>query len=75
MGARGEDGTAKMDWAQGAIGFVLAGLLLAILGEFAIAPHIVARHDPAFWHTAGTAAYGVQWICALTVLWKLSSRP
>jgi hypothetical protein len=75
MGARGEDGTARMDWANGAIGFVIAGLLLAIVGEFAIAPHIVARQDLAFWHTAGTAAYAAQWVCALVVLWKLLSAP
>ena len=73
MGARDEDGRATMDWAQGAIGFVLAGLLLAMLGEFGVAPRIVARQDLAFWHTAGTVFYGVQWICALVVLWKLST--
>jgi hypothetical protein len=75
MGARSDEGHATLDWAQGAIGFVLVGLLLAILGEFAIAPHIVARQDLAFWHTAGTVAYGAQWVCALVVLWKSSSRP
>ncbi|MEJ6022956.1 DUF4149 domain-containing protein [Ramlibacter sp. PS4R-6] len=74
MGARGDEGTASMDWARGAIGFVLVGLLLAILGEFAIAPRIVARQDLAFWHTAGTAAYGLQWVCAAAVFWKLSAR-
>jgi hypothetical protein len=74
MGARGEDGRASLDWAHGAIGFVLAGLILAILGEFGVAPRIVARQDLAFWHTAGTVFYGVQWICALVVLWKLSAR-
>jgi hypothetical protein len=74
MGARGEDGRASLDWAHGAIGFVLAGLILAILGEFGVAPRIVARQDLAFWHTAGTVFYGVQWICALAVLWKLSAR-
>jgi hypothetical protein len=49
-------------------------LILAILGEFGVAPRIVARQDLAFWHTAGTVFYGVQWICALAVLWKLSAR-
>src|SRR5205085_6608227 len=65
MGAREDDGTARLDWARGAIGFVLAGLLLAILGEFAVAPHIVARQDLAFWHPAGVAFYAAQWACAL----------
>jgi small-conductance mechanosensitive channel len=67
------DEDAGMNWKQGAIVFVLAGLLLAMLGEFAIAPHIVMRQDLAFWHTLGTVFYGAQWVCALVVLWKLSS--
>ena len=74
MGARDDDGRASLHWAHGAIGFVITGLLLAILGEFAIAPHIVARQDLAFWHTAGTGAYAAQWVCSLVVFWKLSSR-
>jgi hypothetical protein len=74
IGARDEDGRATLNWGRGAIGFVLAGLLLAMLSEFAVAPHIMARQDLAFWHTAGTVFYGVQWVCALVVLWKLSSR-
>lgn len=74
MGARGRDGTAAIGWARGAIGFVLAGLLIAILIEFGVAPRIVARQDLAFWHTAGTVFYGVEWVCAAVVLWKLSAR-
>jgi len=74
MGARDEDGRATLHWAGGAIGFVLAGMLLAMLGEFAVAPRIVARQDLAFWHTAGTVFYGVQWLCSRVVLWKVSAR-
>ncbi|MBC5783335.1 DUF4149 domain-containing protein [Ramlibacter sp. USB13] len=74
MGARQRDGTATMDWASGAVVYVLLGMLAALLQEFAIAPHILARQDLRFWHTAGTAAFAVQWLCALVVLWKLS-RP
>jgi uncharacterized membrane protein len=54
--------------------WVLVGLLLALLGEFAVAPRIVARQDLALWHTAGTVFYGLQWVCALAALWKLSAR-
>jgi uncharacterized membrane protein len=53
---------------------VLAGVLLALLGEFAVAPRIVARQDLALWHTVGTVFYGLQWLCALVALWKLSAR-
>ena len=74
MGARDADGRARMDWARGAIGFVLLGLLAALLQQFAVAPKIVARQDLAFWHAAGSALYGLQWVGALVVLWKLTGR-
>ncbi|MDE2606041.1 MAG: DUF4149 domain-containing protein [Burkholderiales bacterium] len=73
-GARGEDGTAAMGWARGAVAYVLLGMLAALLQEFAIAPRILARQDLAFWHSAGTATYAVQWLCALLVLWKVTSE-
>ncbi|HEX2547031.1 MAG TPA: DUF4149 domain-containing protein [Ramlibacter sp.] len=74
MSARNAEGTATMEWAGGAVAYVLLGLLAALLQEFAIAPRIVARQDLKLWHTAGTAAYAVQWLCALVVLWRLGSR-
>jgi hypothetical protein len=75
MGARTPDGDARMDWAHGAILFVLLGMLAALLQEFAIAPRIVARQDLAFWHSAGTALYAGQWLCSLVVLWKSTTVP
>jgi len=71
-GARNEDGTPTMDWGGGALVYVLAGLLAALLLQFGVAPKIVARQDLAFWHTAGSALYAAQWLCALVVLWKLA---
>jgi hypothetical protein len=73
MGARDEDGTATMGWARGAVGFVLAGMLCALLQEFGVAPRIIARQDLPFWHSVGTALYAVQWVCAAVLLWKVSS--
>ena len=72
MGAREPGGTATMGWAGGAVAFVLLGMLAAMLQEFAVAPRIVARQDLRFWHSAGTALYAGQWICALLVLWRVS---
>jgi hypothetical protein len=72
MGARHADGRATMDWAGGAIAYVLLGMLCALLQEFAIAPRIAARQDLRFWHGAGTAVYAAQWLCALVVLWRTS---
>ena len=58
--------------AQRLEAWVLAGLLLDLLIEFAAAPHIRARENLALWHGAGSAMYLGQWLCALAVLWKLS---
>ena len=69
-----DDETPKMDWAQGALVYVILGMLVALLQEFAVAPRIVLRQQLAFWHSAGTALYAVQWLCALVVLWKLAGR-
>jgi hypothetical protein len=73
IASRSGDEPARMDWGHGALAFVLGGLLLAVLGEFAVAPKIVARQDLAFWHGVGTVFYSLQWACALLVLWKLSA--
>jgi hypothetical protein len=75
MVARNREGSPTMGWAGGAVAYVLLGLLMALLQEFAIAPRILARQDLVFWHTAGTAAYAVQWLCALVVLWRLALSP
>jgi hypothetical protein len=73
MSARDSEGTATLGWARGAIAYVLLGMLAALLQEFAIAPRILARENLAFWHSAGTGAYALQWVCALVVLWKIGT--
>ena len=70
MSARSREGTPTLEWASGAVAYVVLGMLAALLQEFAIAPRIVARQDLAFWHSAGTALYAAQWLCALVVLWR-----
>ncbi|MEH3086778.1 MAG: DUF4149 domain-containing protein [Xylophilus ampelinus] len=68
---------AEMEpWARPLLGFVLAGLLLALLSEFAVAPRIVARQDLKLWHGVGSAMYLAQWACAGMVLWRAAApRP
>ena len=51
----------------------LAGALLALLVEFGVSPHIVARDNLALWHGLGTAMYFAQWFCALMVFGKLAN--
>lgn len=60
--------------AKAAIILVAFGLLMALLGEFAVAPRIVARDNLRLWHSVGTVMYVVQWLCAAAVLWRLG-RP
>jgi hypothetical protein len=52
--------------------WVIAGMLLALLIELAVKPHIMARDNMAVWHNLGTAFYVLQWLCAGKVLWALS---
>ncbi|WP_309684676.1 DUF4149 domain-containing protein [Polaromonas sp.] len=64
--------------AQIAMKFIVAGMLLALLVEFGVAPRIVsARAEGAslrLWHGLGSAMYFGQWLCAALSLWRLS-RP
>lgn len=58
--------------------FVIAGLLLALLGEFGVAARIVSARAEGgnlkLWHGIGTALYVLQWLCAGAVLWRLSRQ-
>jgi hypothetical protein len=65
---------APVHIAQAATLFVVAGVLLALLVEFAVAPRIVARDNLALWHRVGSAMYFAQWVCALVVFRKLDGR-
>ena len=53
--------------------FVVAGLLLALLQQYGVAPRIVARENLRLWHSVGTLMYVLQWLCAAVVLWHTSS--
>ena len=56
-------------------GIAVGGMLLALLIEFAVAPHIRARDNLALWHGVGTAMYAVQWLCAGALLWRQARAP
>ena len=51
---------------------VMGGMLLALLSEFAITPHIVARDNLRLWHSIGSIMFVLQWVCATLVFWKLT---
>ncbi len=60
--------------AQAAIIFIVGGMLLALLSEFAIAPRIVARENLRLWHGVGSAMFVLQWLCAAMLFWKVTGR-
>ncbi len=63
---------APVQIAQSATLFVVSGALLALLVEFGVTPHIVARDNLALWHRVGSAMYFLQWLSALVVFGKLA---
>lgn len=70
---RSEKALVPEGTAQVATPFVLAGVLLSLLVEFAVAPRIVARENLALWHGIGSAMALVQWLCATITFAKLAS--
>ena len=61
-------------WAKAVIGFVIGGMLLALLLQYGVSPKIVARENLKLWHSLGTLMYALQWLCAAVVLWRVSAR-
>jgi hypothetical protein len=58
--------------AQSLMMFVLPGVLLALLSEFAVAPRIVSRDNLPLWHSVGSAMFALQWLFAGVTFWKLT---
>ena len=68
---------AQGNWAlraRDAKAYVLAGVLMALLVEFAVSPRIVARTNLPLWHSVGSAMWLVQWLCAAATFWYMA-RP
>jgi hypothetical protein len=59
--------------AHGALIFIVSGMLLALLSEYAIAPRIVLKENLRLWHSVGSLMYLLQWGCAAVTFWKLST--
>ena len=67
---------AQSIYARAAIKYIVTGLLLAVLVEFAVAPQIIQARGTGgslkFWHAIGSAIYFGQWLCAGASLWQLA---
>ncbi len=72
LGTRAKPSLAREPIAPDAVLFIVGGMLLALLSEFAVAPHIVARENLRLWHNVGSAMFVLQWLCAGLVFWKLT---
>lgn len=73
-GLRADASSGQVAKSQSAMLFVVLGMLLGVLVEFAIAPRIVARENLRLWHGIGVLLYALQWCCAALVLWKTALR-
>lgn len=73
---KGKEGSALTQQAQVAMKYAVAGLLLAVLVEYGVSPHIVNARGVGgnlkFWHGLGSAMYLAQWLAAGWTLWCLS---
>lgn len=71
-------GVDRMQRSLATMGFVLLGMLLALVQEFGVAHKIVTARasggDLRFWHGVGSVLVLGQWLCAGAVLWRLSRR-
>jgi hypothetical protein len=63
--------TDQYQQAPPATTYIVTGMFLACLSEFAVAPHIIARDNLRLWHSLGTGLYALQWVCAGLTLKKL----
>ena len=71
MHSQGNSALPHTERARAATIFVVSGMMLALLSEFAVAPKIGARENLAVWHSVGTLMYALQWVCSALSFWKL----
>ena len=72
------EGFTHMRATLSTMGIVLLAMLLAMVQEFGIAQKIVTARatggDLRLWHSLGSLMVLGQWLCAGSVLWRLSRR-
>lgn len=64
LASRSNQLSAPTKQVHAALVFIVGGMLLALLSQYGVAPHIVARDNLALWHSVGTTFYVLQWLCA-----------
>jgi hypothetical protein len=71
LNTRSNQAPAQVKRTQDAIIFIVFGMLLAMMSEFAVAPRIIARDNLRLWHSIGTVMFVLQWVCAGLTFRKL----
>ncbi|MBB3176152.1 DUF4149 domain-containing protein [Variovorax sp. Sphag1AA] len=59
------------DGDRSAVVLIVTAMLLALLQQYAVAPHILARENLKLWHSLGSGMYLAQWVCAGVLLWRM----
>jgi len=72
ISSRSNQAPALVKRTSNAILYIVSGMLLALLVEFAVAPRIVLRENLRLWHSLGSAMLLLQWLCATITFWTLS---
>jgi len=55
-------------------GWVVTGMLCAVVMEFAVSPRILAHENLPLWHSVGSALYFAQWVCATGYIWRFYTK-
>ncbi len=74
LSSRSEAEHPQVARLQEALVWIVAGMLLALLSELAVAPRIIARDNLRLWHSVGAGLYVFQWICAGLTFRKLVAK-
>jgi hypothetical protein len=67
--------SVRASGSLGSLGWVVGGLLLALVQQWGVAPRIEARENMALWHSLGSAMLLLQWLCAGVTLWRQAKPP
>jgi uncharacterized membrane protein len=59
---------------RAAVMLIVTAILLALLQQYAVAPHILARENLRLWHSLGSVMYVGQWVCAGALLWRMAKE-
>ena len=65
---------ARVDKQFSAIKWVVVGMILAAVIEWAVAPRIVARDSLRLWHAIATLLFLMQWLCSAAALQAVLRR-